>query len=111
MVLETEKELERRKIPASMILASTNVIIILSFTVLLITCMAFISLPQSSFGQTETTNANANAMIPTAIQSSQVRGLITPCKLTDSTAQGPEYKGGPPFRTGQDFAKGIPGQR
>jgi len=112
MVLETEKELERRKIPKSTISASTNVIIILSFTVLLITCMAFISLPQSSFGQTETTNANANANhTPAAIQSSQVRGLITPCKLTDSTAQGPEYKGGPPFRTGQDFAKGIPGQR
>lgn len=112
MVLETEKDLERRKIPASMISASTNVIIILSFTVLLITCMAFISLPQSSFGQTETTNANANAnQTPAAIQSSQVRGLITPCKLTDSTAQGPEYKGGPPLRTGQDFSKGIPGQR
>src|SRR5215831_9397963 len=114
MVLETEKELERTKIPASTISASTNVIIILSFTVLLITCMAFISLPQSSFAQTETTNTNTNAnanQTPAAIQSSQVRGLITPCKLTDSTAQGPEYKGGPPFRTGQDFAKGIPGQR
>ena len=107
MVLETEKELERRKMPKS-ISASTNVIIILSFTVLLITYMAFISLPQSSFAQTE--NANAN-QTPAEVQSSQVRGLITPCKLTDSTAQGPEYKGGPPFRTGQDFAKGIPGQR
>jgi len=84
MVLKTEKELERRKIPASTISASINVIIILSFTVLLITCMAFISLPQSSFAQTETTNTNANAnQTPAAVQSSQVRGMITPCKLTD----------------------------
>jgi protocatechuate 3,4-dioxygenase beta subunit len=104
MVLETEKELKRRKISAA-----TTVIIILSFTVFLITCMILISIPQFSFAQTATTNANANAnanQTPTA-----VRGLITPCKLTDSTAQGPEYKSGPPFRTGQGFAKGIPGQR
>jgi protocatechuate 3,4-dioxygenase beta subunit len=109
MVLETEKELKRRKITAT-----TTVIIILSFTVLLTICMTFIGLPQpqSSFAQTATTNTNANAnQTPAAVQSSQVRGLITPCKLTDSTAQGPEYKTGPPLRIGQDYAKGIPGQR
>ena len=106
MVLETEKELK----------STTTVIIILSFTVLLTICMTFIGLPQpqSSFAQTATTNTNANAnanQTPAAVQSSQVRGLITPCKLTDSTAQGPEYKTGPPLRIGQDYAKGIPGQR
>jgi protocatechuate 3,4-dioxygenase beta subunit len=48
---------------------------------------------------------------PAAAQSSQAKGVITPCQLTESTGQGPEYKPGPPFRQGQDFAKGIPGQR
>ena len=74
--------------------------------------MTFVSLPQSSFAQIASTNTNANAntyWTPATVQSSQVRGLITPCKLTDSTAQGPEYKARAPFRIGQDFAKGIPG--
>jgi protocatechuate 3,4-dioxygenase beta subunit len=112
MILEIEKKLKRRKpfATAATTISTTTVITVLSITVLMTTYMTFISLPQSSFAQTATTT-NANQPTPAAAQSSQRKGLITPCTLTESGGQGPEYKPGPPFRQGQDFAKGIPGQR
>ncbi|MGC2574140.1 MAG: hypothetical protein WA364_21720 [Candidatus Nitrosopolaris sp.] len=58
-----------------------------------------INLPQSSFAKMATTNTNANQK-PAAVQRSlsQVKELITSCKLTDSTGQGPEYVAGAPFK-------------
>ena len=100
MVLEIEKKLKRRKLP-------TAAITIMCFAVLITTYTIFINLPQSSFAQTATTNANQT----TASAQFQAKGVITPCKVTDSTLQGPEYKVGPPFREGLNFAKGIPGER
>jgi hypothetical protein len=46
-----------------------------------------------------------------SVQSSEVKGVITPCNVTESTVQGPEYKAKPPVKQGQEFAKGIPGER
>ena len=89
------------------------ILIALFFTALTTTYATFISLPQSSFAQTATTTTNANQTSAPApgVQSSQVKGLSIPCNVTESTIQGPEYKARPPFRQGQDFAKGIAGQR
>lgn len=106
MILETEKKLKRRK-PMTTTSATTAVITVLSLTVIIITSMTFINLPHSSFAQTATTtNANQTSEVQ-----SQTKGVITPCKVTESTLQGPEYIAGPPFREGQAFAKGIEGER
>ena len=106
MILETEKKLKRRK-PMTTTSATTAVITVLSLTVIIMTSMTFINLPQSSFAQTATTtNANQTSEVQ-----SQTKGVITPCKVTESTLQGPEYIAEPPFREGQDFAKGIEGER
>jgi len=116
MILEIERKLKKRKPSATATTAATisttrAILIALSFTALMTTYMTFISLPQSSFAQTATTT-NANQSTPAAAaQSSQAKGVIRPCPLTESNGQGSEYKPGPPFRQGQDFAKGIPGQR
>jgi protocatechuate 3,4-dioxygenase beta subunit len=99
MTLETDK-LKRRLTTIS----ATTVITILSFT-LLLTYVTFVSLSQTSFAQTTNTNQTS-----TAVQS-QPKALTFPCKLTEPTAQGPEYKAGAPSKLGQDFAKGLPGQR
>lgn len=82
-------------------ISTTIVITILSFTFLL-TLVTFVSLSQTSFAQTSNTNQTSTA---------QPKVLTFPCKLTESTVQGPEYKAGAPFKQGQDFAKGLPGQR
>ena len=37
--------------------------------------------------------------------------MITPCNVTESTLQGPEYIANPPIREGQAFAEGIEGER
>jgi len=76
-----------------------SVLTMLSFTLLL---------SQFSFTQAGTTNTNPT---PSSAQSSQVKGVITPCNVTESTVQGPEYKPNPPVKQGQDFAQGIPGER
>src|SRR6188472_4317071 len=81
--------------------SATTVITILSFT-LLLTFVTFVSLTQTSFAQTPNTNQTSTA---------QPKVMTFPCKLTESTVQGPEYKAGPPFKQGQDFAKGLQGQR
>src|SRR5215469_15122933 len=100
MMLETEKELKRRKLQRSTSISSETTVaiitIILSFAVLMTTYITSISLSQSSFAKMATTNTNANQK-PAAVQQSlsQVEGLITPSKLTDSTGQGPEYVGAP----------------
>jgi protocatechuate 3,4-dioxygenase beta subunit len=89
------------------------ILMALFFTALMATYMTSISLSQSSFAQTAaatTTNANQTSPAAEEAQSSPVKGIFTPCNVTESTVQGPEYKPGPPFRQGQDFAKGIPGQ-
>ena len=77
-----------------------TLITILSFTLLL--TLTFVSFSQTSFAQTPNTNQTSAA---------QPKVITYPCKLTESTVQGPEYKAGPPIREGQDFAKGLPGQR
>ena len=93
MILETEKKLKRKK-PMTATSATTAVITVLSLTVIIMTSMTFINLPHSSFAQTATTtNANQTSEVQ-----SQTKGVITPCKVTESTLQGPEYIAGPPFR-------------
>jgi len=73
---------------------------------LLLTNTIFVNLPpQSSFAQTTNTNQTSTEV------KSQPKALTTSCKLTEPTAQGPEYKAGPPFKQGQDFAKGLQGPR
>jgi protocatechuate 3,4-dioxygenase beta subunit len=84
-------------------ISATTVITILSFT-LLLTYVTFVNLSQTSFAQTSNTNQTS-----TGVQS-QPKALSFPCKLTESTAQGPEYKPGAPSKQGQDFAKGLQGQ-
>jgi len=79
----------------------TIVITILSFT-LLLTYVTFVNLSQTSFAQTTNTKQTSTA---------QPKVLTFPCKVTESTAQGPEYKPGVPSKQGQDFAKGLQGQR
>ena len=82
-------------------ISATTVITILSFA-LLLTFVTFVIFSQTSFAQTPNTNQTSTA---------QPKVITYPCKLTESTVQGPEYKAGVPFRQGQDFAKGLPGQR
>ena len=81
-------------------ISTTSVITILSFTVIL--TLTFVSFSQTSFAQTPNTNQTSTA---------QPKVITFPCKLTESTVLGPEYKVGVPFKQGQDFAKGLPGQR
>jgi protocatechuate 3,4-dioxygenase beta subunit len=79
-------------------------ITILSFT-LLLTYTTFVNLLQTSVAQTTNTNQTSTT------EQSQLKALTFPCKLTESTAQGPEYKTGAPSKQGHDFAKGLQGQR
>lgn len=86
------------------IIASTTAVIIvlsvltmLSFTILLL---------QFSFAQTGITNTSQTSEVQ-----SQTKGVITPCNVTESTLQGPEYKAEPPLKEGQAFAKGIEGEQ
>jgi protocatechuate 3,4-dioxygenase beta subunit len=105
MTLENDNKLKRR-MPT--MISAAKAIIILSLA-LLFTYVAFVNLSQPSFAQT--TNTNQTSSSAAAAAQSQPITLTTPCKLTESTAQGPEYKEGPPFRQGQDFAKGLQGPR
>jgi protocatechuate 3,4-dioxygenase beta subunit len=108
MTLETDdNKLKRRRGPTTTISAAAIIIAILYLN-LLFTYTIFVNLqPQSSFAQT-TTNTTQTS---TEVKKSQLKALSTPCKLTEPTAQGPEYKAGPPFKQGRDFAKGLQGQR
>ena len=99
MTLETDK-LKRRLTTR----LTTAVVTILSLT-LLLTYVTLVNLSQPSFAQTTNTNQTS-----TAVQS-QLKTLTFPCKLTESTAQGPEYKTEAPSKQGEDFAKGLQGQR
>jgi protocatechuate 3,4-dioxygenase beta subunit len=99
MTLETDK-LKTRLTTISV----TAVITILSFT-LLLTYTTFVNLLQTSLAQTTNTNQTSTT------EQSQLKALTFPCKLTESTAQGPEYKTGAPSKQGHDFAKGLQGQR
>jgi protocatechuate 3,4-dioxygenase beta subunit len=103
MTLETDNKLKGRR-PTT--ISARAVITILSLS-LLLTYTTFVNLPQSSFAQTTNTNQTSTAA------QSQPKALTTPCynKLTEPTAQCPEYKAGPPFKQGQDFAKGLQGQQ
>lgn len=65
-----------------------------------------ISLPQFSFAQAGITNTSQTSGVQ-----SQTKGVITPCNVTESTLQGPEYIANPPIREGQAFAEGIEGER
>ena len=57
---------------------------------LLLTNTIFVNLPpQSSFAQTTNTNQTSTEV------KSQPKALTTSFKLTEPTAQGPEYKAGP----------------
>ena len=95
---ETKTKLKKRKLKTVAIIV-LSVLTMLSFTLLL---------PQFSFAQAAITNTNQT---PSSAQSSQVKGVITPCNVTEPTVQGPEYTANPPVRQGQDFAQGIPGER
>lgn len=97
-MLKTETKLKKRKLKTVAIIV-LSVLTMLSFTLLL---------PQFSFAQAAITNTNQT---PSSAQSSQVKGVITPCNVTEPTVQGPEYTANPPVRQGQDFAQGIPGER
>jgi len=97
-MLKTETKLKKRRLKTVAIIV-LSVLTMLSFTLLL---------PQFSFAQAATTNTNQT---PSSAQSSQVKGVITPCNVTEPTVQGPEYTANPPVRQGQDFAQGIPGER
>jgi protocatechuate 3,4-dioxygenase beta subunit len=95
MILDTDK-LKRRLTSIS----ATTVVTILSFT--LLTYVTFVTSTQTPFAQTTNTNQTSTA---------QPKVLTFPCKLTESTVQGPEYKPGAPSKQGQDFAEGLQGQR
>ena len=95
---ETKTKLKKRKLKTVAIIV-LSVLTMLSFTLLL---------PQFSFAQAAITNTNQT---PSSAQSSLVKGVITPCNVTEPTVQGPEYTANPPVRQGQDFAQGIPGER
>ena len=97
-MLKTETKLKKRKLKTVAIIV-LSVLTMLSFTLLL---------PQFSFAQAGTTDTNQT---PSSAQSSQVKGVITPCNVTEPTVQGPEYTPNPPVKQGQDFAQGIPGER
>jgi protocatechuate 3,4-dioxygenase beta subunit len=99
MTLETHK-LKRR-----LATISTTTVISILFLSFLLTYSTFVNSLQTSLAQTTNTNQTS-----TAVQS-QLKALTFPCKLTESTAQGPEYKTGAPSKQGQDFAKGLQGQR
>jgi hypothetical protein len=75
--------------------SATTVITTLSFT-LILTFVTFVSLIQTSFAQTPNTNQTSTA---------QPKLITYPCKLTESTVQGPEYKAGAPFKQGQDLPR------
>jgi len=102
-MLKTGTKLKKRKLKTIVSTAAAitvlSVLTMLSFTPLL---------PQFSFAQAGTTNTNQT---PSSAQSSQVKGVITPCNVTEPTVQGPEYTPNPPIKQGQDFAQGIPGER
>ena len=101
-MIKTEKKLKKGKLKT--IVSTTAVITVLSVLTMFSVSLL---LPQFSFAQTGT-NTNQS---PASVQSSQVKGVITPCNVTESTVLGPEYKANPPVRQGQDFAQGIPGER
>jgi protocatechuate 3,4-dioxygenase beta subunit len=109
MTLETDVDNNnklKRRMPTA-ISAAKALITILYLLCLLLKYTTFVNLPQSSFAQTKTTNTNQTS---TEVKT-QLKTLTTPCNLTEPTAQGLEYKAGPPFKQGQDFAKGLQGQR
>jgi protocatechuate 3,4-dioxygenase beta subunit len=99
MTLETDK-LKRR-----LATISTTTVISILFLTLLLTYTTSVNSLQTSLAQTTNTNQTS-----TAVQS-QPKALTFPCKVTESTPQGPEYKAGAPSKQGQDFAKGLQGQR
>ena len=102
-MLKTGTKLKKRKLKT--IVSTAAIIIVLS----VLTMLSFtLLLPQFSFAQPATTNTNQT---PSSAQSSQVKGVITPCNVTEPTVQGPEYTPNPPVKQGQDFAQGIPGER
>jgi hypothetical protein len=68
---------------------------------LIYTTTTLINLPKS-FAQTTNTITAATRLNPPQQQQ---------CATTEPTIQGQEYKAGPPFRQGQDFAKGLQGPR
>jgi protocatechuate 3,4-dioxygenase beta subunit len=68
---------------------------------LIYTTTTLIKLPKS-FAQTTYTITAATRLNPPQQQQ---------CATTEPTIQGQEYKAGPPFRQGQDFAKGLQGPR
>ena len=77
--------------------SATTVITILSF-VLILTFVTLVSLSQTSFSQTPNTNQTSTA---------QPKVLTFPCKLTESTVQGPEYKVGCTIKTRKGFCQRI----
>ena len=78
-------------------ISATTVITILSF-VLILTFVTLVSLSQTSFSQTPNTNQTSTA---------QPKVLTFPCKLTESTVQGPEYKAGSTIQTRKGFCQRI----
>jgi protocatechuate 3,4-dioxygenase beta subunit len=80
-------------------------VISILFLTLLLTSTTFVNSLQTTLAQTTNTNQTSTT------EQSQLKALTFPCKLTESTAQGPEYKTGAPSKQGQDFAKGLQGQR
>jgi amino acid permease len=104
MTLETDVDNNnklKRRMPTA-ISAAKALITILYLLCLLLKYTTFVNLPQSSFAQTKTTNTNTN-QTSTEVKT-QPKTLTTPCNLTEPTAQGPEYKAGPPFKQGQRLA-------
>jgi protocatechuate 3,4-dioxygenase beta subunit len=83
---------------------ATTVITILCST-LLLTCVTFVTLSETFFAEGTNTNQTSTSL------QSQPNKSITSCKLTESAAQGAEYKTGAPFKQGKDFAKGLKGHR
>ena len=100
MTLVEDDKLKRRRRTTTMISGATAIITILSLT-LLLTYTTFVNLPQSSFAQTTNTNQTSTEA------KSQPKALTFPCKLTEPTIQGPEYKAGPPFKTRTGFCQRI----
>lgn len=89
-MLKTETKLKKRKLKTIVLAAAAitvlSVLTTLSFTLLL---------PQFSFAQAGTIDTNQT---PSSAHSSQVKGVITPCNVTEPTVQGPEYTSNPPVR-------------
>lgn len=101
---EIYMRLEKHRLKRRLTMTPVTAVLTIFYCILLITCVTFINLSETSFAQSTNTNKTSTGLQP------QPNGS-TSCKLTESAAKGAEYKAGAPFKQGKDFAKGLHGER